>query len=285
MLPENERVSIKESAVGRGLQLARRDGPRSFAEKRSNGGNGRYGVCIDFCMDNRKRRREPAKSATAWCGRWDLNPYAFRHTPLKRTCLPIPALPRILHNDYFNISFYILQDEFLFAVQKLSKGQASVISFFGENFLYGAIDFYRRFLYNISCTTKCRCDGMADVLDSKSSVFGRAGSSPATGTIRKSRKPGFIWFFGIFFVFFEEGFSATGTMNKREKRVFRIKRIGKILVLTAFSGLRRSIRRSFFPVHCGKKPRFLFAKVSLQIKMTVIPFASGSIRIVLYESE
>ena len=28
-----------------------------------------------------------------WCGRWDLNPYALRHTPLKRTCLPIPALP------------------------------------------------------------------------------------------------------------------------------------------------------------------------------------------------
>ena len=30
-----------------------------------------------------------------WCGRWDLNPYVIQHTPLKRACLPIPALPRI----------------------------------------------------------------------------------------------------------------------------------------------------------------------------------------------
>ena len=28
-----------------------------------------------------------------WCGRWDLNPYVIQHTPLKRACLPIPALP------------------------------------------------------------------------------------------------------------------------------------------------------------------------------------------------
>ena len=30
-----------------------------------------------------------------WCGRWDLNPYVIQHTPLKRACLPIPALPHM----------------------------------------------------------------------------------------------------------------------------------------------------------------------------------------------
>ena len=25
-----------------------------------------------------------------WCSGGDSNPYTFRHTPLKRTCLPIP---------------------------------------------------------------------------------------------------------------------------------------------------------------------------------------------------
>ncbi len=28
-----------------------------------------------------------------WCGEWDLNPHTLRHTPLKRTCLPIPPSP------------------------------------------------------------------------------------------------------------------------------------------------------------------------------------------------
>ena len=31
-----------------------------------------------------------------WCGRWDLNPYARNHAPLKRTRLPIPPRPHIL---------------------------------------------------------------------------------------------------------------------------------------------------------------------------------------------
>ena len=30
-----------------------------------------------------------------WCERWDLNPHAIRHTPLKRACLPVPALSHI----------------------------------------------------------------------------------------------------------------------------------------------------------------------------------------------
>ena len=28
-----------------------------------------------------------------WCGRLDLNQHTLRHTPLKRTCLPIPPRP------------------------------------------------------------------------------------------------------------------------------------------------------------------------------------------------
>ena len=28
-----------------------------------------------------------------WCGRWDLNPHGFTHTPLKRARLPISPLP------------------------------------------------------------------------------------------------------------------------------------------------------------------------------------------------
>ena len=34
-------------------------------------------------------------SSKLWCGRWDLNPHATKHTHLKRACLPVPALPRI----------------------------------------------------------------------------------------------------------------------------------------------------------------------------------------------
>ena len=29
-----------------------------------------------------------------WCERGDLNPHGLRHTPLKRACLPVPALSR-----------------------------------------------------------------------------------------------------------------------------------------------------------------------------------------------
>lgn len=28
--------------------------------------------------------------SSRWCSGGDSNPYTFRHTPLKRTCLPIP---------------------------------------------------------------------------------------------------------------------------------------------------------------------------------------------------
>ena len=45
---------------------------------------------------SRKRKRPtPSWGWPAWCGRWDLNPYVIQHTPLKRACLPIPALPHI----------------------------------------------------------------------------------------------------------------------------------------------------------------------------------------------
>ena len=33
-----------------------------------------------------------------WCGRWDSNPHAFRHRPLKTACLPVPPLP---HSEKF----------------------------------------------------------------------------------------------------------------------------------------------------------------------------------------
>ena len=41
------------------------------------------------------KRGHLSMSSFVWCGRWDLNPYVIQHTPLKRACLPIPALPRI----------------------------------------------------------------------------------------------------------------------------------------------------------------------------------------------
>ena len=44
----------------------------------------------------KKKSRNPAlmrvPGCLLWCARWDLNPYDIRHTPLKRACLPIPAL-------------------------------------------------------------------------------------------------------------------------------------------------------------------------------------------------
>jgi hypothetical protein len=36
--------------------------------------------------DSTKRYEVPL----GWCAERDLNPHGFRHTPLKRTCLPIP---------------------------------------------------------------------------------------------------------------------------------------------------------------------------------------------------
>ena len=40
-----------------------------------------------------------------WCERRDLNPYAMRHTPLKRACLPIPALSHISLSTTFILTF------------------------------------------------------------------------------------------------------------------------------------------------------------------------------------
>ena len=44
-----------------------------------------------------------------WCGRWDLNPYVIQHTPLKRACLPIPALPHI-HFVHQRCNVYIIRN-------------------------------------------------------------------------------------------------------------------------------------------------------------------------------
>ena len=44
-----------------------------------------------------------------WCGRWDLNPYVIQHTPLKRACLPIPALPHI-HFLHQRCNVYIIRN-------------------------------------------------------------------------------------------------------------------------------------------------------------------------------
>ena len=44
-----------------------------------------------------------------WCGRWDLNPYVVQHTPLKRACLPIPALPHI-HFVHQRCNVYIIRN-------------------------------------------------------------------------------------------------------------------------------------------------------------------------------
>ena len=41
-----------------------------------------------------------------WCAGWDLNPHARKHTPLKRTCLPIPppARAKPLYKTPYQIS-------------------------------------------------------------------------------------------------------------------------------------------------------------------------------------
>lgn len=51
----------------------------------------------------------------------DLNPHAFRHTPLKRTCLPIPPLPPIRECKF---------SEFIFFAKKLFKN-ISTLQVFG----------------------------------------------------------------------------------------------------------------------------------------------------------
>ena len=74
------------------------------------------GGYLDFCSEGRIRTAdlkgyEPCELTTAlprnifllwpW---WDLNPYAFRHTPLKRACLPFPTQG---HCVYSKTNFWI----------------------------------------------------------------------------------------------------------------------------------------------------------------------------------
>ncbi|GEM_PF-2330903 len=51
----------------------------------------------------------------SWCARRDLNPYVIQHTPLKRACLPIPALARLSKSYYIimNQELSTLYDQFL----------------------------------------------------------------------------------------------------------------------------------------------------------------------------
>jgi hypothetical protein len=41
-------------------------------------------------------RIHKAYIAVLWCRRRDLNPHASQHTPLKRTCLPVPPLRQVV---------------------------------------------------------------------------------------------------------------------------------------------------------------------------------------------
>ena len=63
-----------------------------------------------------KKKSEPISDSEnwvriilVWCGRWDLNPYVVQHTPLKRACLPIPALPHI-HFVHQRCNVYIIRN-------------------------------------------------------------------------------------------------------------------------------------------------------------------------------
>ena len=47
-------------------------------------------------MDNRKNYNTQKK----WCPGRDLNPHGLLHTPLKRTCLPVPPPGRGFGRDY-----------------------------------------------------------------------------------------------------------------------------------------------------------------------------------------
>ena len=57
------------------------------------------------------QKKKPSAFAelSLWCGRWDLNPYVIQHTPLKRACLPIPALPHI-HFVHQRCNVYIIRN-------------------------------------------------------------------------------------------------------------------------------------------------------------------------------
>ena len=49
-------------------------------------------VRCEFSHETKKLVSNDRSLETSWCDRWDLNPYVLPHTPLKRACLPIPAL-------------------------------------------------------------------------------------------------------------------------------------------------------------------------------------------------
>ena len=62
-------------------------------------------------IDGKRKNPETfvASGFPVWCGRWDLNPYVVQHTPLKRACLPIPALPHI-HFVHQRCNVYIIRN-------------------------------------------------------------------------------------------------------------------------------------------------------------------------------
>ena len=58
---------------------------------------------------SKQKKLSILSKALCWCGRWDLNPYVIQHTPLKRACLPIPALPHI-HFVHQRCNVYIIRN-------------------------------------------------------------------------------------------------------------------------------------------------------------------------------
>ena len=64
-----------------------------------------------------------------WCSERDSNPHDFRHTPLKRTCLPIPPPEQLSIIEHPNMEFFFglarKKSDFLifiFLCSNLSKG-------------------------------------------------------------------------------------------------------------------------------------------------------------------
>ena len=64
--------------------------------------------CTSILRKQNKKAFDSLESF-CWCGRWDLNPYVIQHTPLKRACLPIPALPHI-HFVHQRCNVYIIRN-------------------------------------------------------------------------------------------------------------------------------------------------------------------------------
>ena len=74
-----------------------------------------------------KKRRSKANLAPAWCERGDLNSHVGCHTPLKRACLPVPALSQIALVFHAWSIIAILQ---IFVNQK-NEFPAKGVAFFG----------------------------------------------------------------------------------------------------------------------------------------------------------